>query len=585
VNFRSRALGEIYAAQAEEWIARRGREILDEIARLQAAVRLHPSKPDLYASIARLYSESGDPGAALAVLRDGIAACASATGLFWQLVRMLRDSGRTEEAAALAVSASQEARGGLQFRFIERLILPVIYDTEEQVTLYRRRFAHGLKAFEKDILTGNPEVLRASLDALRNFANFYLPYQGCNDLALQRRYGSLAHQVMKAHYPQWTSALPMPAPAANGRVRVGYASSCFYYHTVARLFIGWLEDCDRDQLQIHSYHSGQRADSMTRRVREASDAFFYIPDDLEALCRQIRKDQLHVLIFPDIGMTPETTLLAALRLAPAQCMSWGHPVTSGLPTVDYFLSSELMEPSGAQQHYSERLVLLPGIGVCVEKPPVPRAILTKCRSAWGIPEDAVVYLCCQSLSKYLPRHDHIFPAIARHVPKARFVFLAHDYLPSGKFQARLQRVFSAAGLSSGDYCLMLPTQPSFDYWNLNLVADVFLDSLGWSGGMTSLDALACDLPIVTLPGELMRGRHSYALLTQLGITDTIASSESEYVDIAVRLGLDTEWRKTLVTRIAKAAGQLYSDRRSVRALESFVRQVAAGSWQRRHWGR
>jgi len=335
-----------------------------------------------------------------------------------------------------------------------------------------------------------------------------------------------------------------------------------------------MENCDRNQFQIYLYHSASREDSMTKRVRESSDVFLQTRD-FESLCMQIRKDQLHILIFTDIGMASKTTMLAALRLAPVQCMTWGHPVTSGLPTVDYFLSSELMEPPAAQEHYSERLVLLPGIGICVDKPPVPRAILTKSRAAWGIPEDAVVYLCCQSLFKYLPRYDHIFPAIAREVAKAKFVFFARSDMPTARFQARLQRVFSTNGLCSDDYCLMLPTQPRFDYWNLNLVCDVFLDSLGWSGGMTSLDAIACGLPIVTLPGEFMRGRHSYAILTQLGVTDTIASSESDYVRIAARLGLDTAWRKHLVRRMAEKSHNLYSDLRSVRALEDLIQRVVA----------
>ena len=76
-------------------------------------------------------------------------------------------------------------------------------------------------------------------------------------------------------------------------------------------------------------------------------------------------------------MDPLMTQLAALRLAPIQCVTWGHPVTSGLPTVDYFLSSELMEPKDGQDHYSERLIRLPGIGVCYAKPVIPRPLLNK----------------------------------------------------------------------------------------------------------------------------------------------------------------------------------------------------------------
>ena len=92
------------------------------------------------------------------------------------------------------------------------------------------------------------------------------------------------------------------------------------------------------------------------------------------------------------------------------------------------------------------------------------------------------------------------------------------------------------GLSADEHCVFLPPQPSSDYWNLNLLADVFLDTIEWSGCNTTLEAIACGLPIVTLPGQVMRGRHSYAILMQFGMTETIARDKAEYVDIAVRLG-------------------------------------------------
>ena len=397
------------------------------------------------------------------MLRDGIAACASPTNLYWRLIQTLEETGQTQEVVALANSAIENVSQGLQFRFAQYLTLPVLYDTEEEVTAYRDRFVEGLKACEDEILTADPEALRSFLEGLKNFANFYLPYQGYDDLALQKHYGALVHHIMKAHYPQWASTVSMPSLEPDGRVKVGYTSRFFYNHTVARLFIGWLEHCDRKRFKIHSYYSGRPVDSMTERVRNASELFYHIPDDFEAISRQIVEDGLHVLIFTDIGMSPKTTMLAALRLAPVQCMTWGHPVTSGLPSVDYFLSSELMEPSGAQRYYSERLVLLPGVGICVNKRLIPRPLMTKGRASWGIPDDATVYLCCQSLFKYLPRYDKIFPAIALSVPKARFVFIGSKDVPCKRFWTRLQYAFSTVGLRVDDCCLMLPSTEPFRF--------------------------------------------------------------------------------------------------------------------------
>jgi predicted O-linked N-acetylglucosamine transferase (SPINDLY family) len=115
-----------------------------------------------------------------------------------------------------------------------------------------------------------------------------------------------------------------------------------------------------------------------------------------------------------------------------------------------------------------------------------------------------------------------------------------------------------------------------DFWNLHLLGNAFLDTISWSGGVTTFEAVACSLPVVTLPGELMRARHSYAILTQLGVTETIARDRADYVDIAVRLGLDRRWRQDIVNRTVDGYSGLYSDTRSVRALEDFYRRVVNG---------
>jgi predicted O-linked N-acetylglucosamine transferase (SPINDLY family) len=265
--------------------------------------------------------------------------------------------------------------------------------------------------------------------------------------------------------------------------------------------------------------------------------------------------------------------LAALRLAAIQCVVWDSPLTSGIPTMDYFLSSELMEPESSQNHYSEELILLPGVGVSFAKPVIPKMILTKTRSDFGLREEAIIYLSCQSIFKYVPEQDVMVAQIAKRVPNSQFVFLATNEVVESDFKNRMERAFAAVGLKAIDHCVWMREMDLLDFWNLNIIADVALDPVDWSGGVTTFEALACGLPVVTLPGSLMRARHSYAILTQLSITETIASDAAAYVDIAVRLGLDQQWRKRVVERMVAGYANLYSDLRSVRALEDFCRRV------------
>jgi predicted O-linked N-acetylglucosamine transferase (SPINDLY family) len=108
---------------------------------------------------------------------------------------------------------------------------------------------------------------------------------------------------------------------------------------------------------------------------------------------------------------------------------------------------------------------------------------------------------------------------------------------------------------------------------LNLLSDIYLDTISWSGGNTTLDAIACHLPTVTCPGEFMRGRHSYSFLRRLEITDTIAENEADYIEIAVKLGLNSEWRRDIAERMSQRQSNLFDDKTCVKALEAFYKQV------------
>nr|WP_275994084.1 hypothetical protein [Argonema antarcticum] len=360
---------------------------------------------------------------------------------------------------------------------------------------------------------------------------------------------------------------PLNKGGSGDRIRVGYVSNYLHSYSGTLWLVGWLRNCDKQNFEIHCYYTGNEPDYITKQFQDYSDFFHHIPGNMEAVCEQILTDKLDIIVFPEIGMDSQTVKMAGLRLAPVQCTAWGHPVTSGIPTIDYFLSSELMEPENAESHYSETLIRLPNIGVAYPKPEdIP--VLTKNRADFGLRDDSVLYLCCQAPFKYLPQYDYILPEIARRVPQAKFIFLRGELL-----KKRLFRAFAAVGLNSEDYCVFLtiPTRP--DYLMINLLSDVFLDTLSWSGGNTALEAIACNLPIVTCPGKFMRGRHADSFLRMLGVTDTIAQTEAEYIEIAIKLGLDPVWRRQIAERIKARQDYVYDDKACVKALEEFYRQV------------
>jgi predicted O-linked N-acetylglucosamine transferase (SPINDLY family) len=145
---------------------------------------------------------------------------------------------------------------------------------------------------------------------------------------------------------------------------------------------------------------------------------------------------------------------------------------------------------------------------------------------------------------------------------------------TARFHDRLDRAFARVGLRAADHCVVLPRLAPERFVAAIGQCDVLLDSIGWSGCNSTLESLAHDLPIVTLAGAFMRGRHTAAILEMMGVDETIARSVDDYVAIAVRLGRDAAARDAVRARIAANKPRVYGDRACIAALEAFLDRVA-----------
>jgi protein O-GlcNAc transferase len=537
---------------------------------IRERLRGEPGNPTLYIELARQLSALNDYSAVLEVLREGVRNCPSEE-VYRALVDTLAECNLTDEAIRVAQDGIARFPNSYLLRLPEALLLPLVYDSTAQIDRCRDRYAAGLERLHDEFDADIPSQRESALKGIARHINFQLGCQGRDDRALQERYGEFVSRVMQVD--QTERARPRPRVSRPAKLRIGYFAAHFHHNSLASTHLSWLEEHNRTDFELFAYYVGDETDHVTEQTRRATDHFYHRPRDVTAVRRQALADHLDVAVFLDVGTHPAMTLLAAERLAQVQCASWGYPTTTGLSSIDYYLSSDLMEPPDGDAHYCERLVRLPGIGVCVRRPSVPRALLKPNRQDIGLGADRVVYLCCQQPHKYLPEHDDLFPQIAIAVPNAQFVFLSRNAYVTRSLMDRFERAFSQRGLSASDYCVFLGERGLFEYWALNLASDIFLDSLEWSGCNTTLEAIDCGLPIVTLPGRFMRGRHSYAILTQLGVPDTIAADKRDYVRIAARLGVDRDWRQTIVETMGAQRDRLFSDTRSVVALEQFFRDV------------
>jgi predicted O-linked N-acetylglucosamine transferase (SPINDLY family) len=261
--------------------------------------------------------------------------------------------------------------------------------------------------------------------------------------------------------------------------------------------------------------------------------------------------------------------LACLRLAPVQVAAWGHPETTGLPTLDYFLSAEDLDPPGAQECYTERLIRLPHLGCFYS--PQDVAGLDPDLEALGIDKSAPVLLCPGVPFKYAAEHDAVFPAIARLLGRCRFIFFIHQTRGlSETLAGRLRTVFAKAGLDANEFVVFIPWQTREAFHGLMKRADVFLDTIGFSGFNTAMQAVECGLPVVTREGRFLRGRLASGILKRMGLHELVAATEDEYVSLAAKLCQDAAHRARVRARIEQSRDVLFEDEAPIRALEDFL---------------
>lgn len=448
--------------------------------------------------------------------------------------------------------------------------LPVVYADEAEIARRRAAYQERLHRLCEDV--DRPGALDDPAAAVGSSLPFFLAYQQQNDRDLQAVYGGMVCRVMAAKYKA-----PEPcAPRSGEKAKIGIVSGYFCWHTVWKLFInGWLGQLNRSRFELFGYHTGNVKDATTAAAAGRCDRFQAGPMPAERWREAILTDAPDVLIYPEVGMDGIAAALAAQRLAPVQCVAWGHPETTGFPTLDYFLTSAAMEPANGQEHYTEELVRLPNLSIYYEPLALDAAPVE--RSELGLRPDAIVFWCAQSLYKYLPQYDCVFARIAAELPGCRFVFIRFPYGDhvSDVFRGRLDRAFGERGLSAADHCVFLPPLDQQRFAATAGCCDIVLDSIGWSGGTTTLESLAHDLPIVTMAGPLMRGRHTSAMLELMDLPQTIAASLDDYVEIAARLGRDAAWRGEIKRQIAGRKHRLYRDRSCISALEAFLGRVAA----------
>ena len=496
---------------------------------------------------------------------------------------LLTRMGRLPEARDALARAVALAPASITQRLKHAVAwLPLVREPGDDLDAARAAFVREIDGLLADAPAASPAQAEAAVGAAQPF---YIAYQARNNVEPLRRYGALCAALMA----RWAAGQPATedkhadevARVAAPRVRVGIASSHVFAHSVWQAIVrGWVEELDRERFDVVVFHLGHTHDAETELAKARAQAFVAGPRGLAGWVEAIRAQRLDVLIYPELGMDALTPKLAALRLAPVQVASWGHPETTGLPTIDHYLSAERFESADSDSHYSEALVRLPGLGCCVApaavRPAQQAAAVT--RAELGVREDATLVVCGGTPFKYAPEHDAVLVRIAQRVPAAQFLFFRNAVAAplTDALLRRLASAFGAAGLDPATHLVLAPWLERSRFFGVLTQAQVFLDTVGFSGFNTVMQAVECGLPVVTQRGAFMRGRLGSGILEHLGMAGFVAADDDAMVDLVEGLARDASLRAGVSARMATRREALYGDKAPIRALEGHLWRWARG---------
>jgi protein O-GlcNAc transferase len=525
---------------------------------LERAVILVPEDIEALNNYGNALQKLGQSDAAIEQFKNALSLAPANAAIASNLGRALLRQGDYAAAIGVLEAAIDQNPENTALKFINALALPVIPESQEKLITARERLAVKVQ----DLLTENLKLT----DPLNEIGmtNFHAAYHGKDDRQIQE---NLAKAYLTA-YPDLNFTAPHIAQArAPGKIKIGFVSTHLGSHTIGKLNRALIMGLNKDKFEVFIFCPGsdmRGQDDFLDEIASSADHIYFPAPSLTNTRAVIAEAGLDILYYPDIGMEPLSYFLSFSRLAPVQCVTWGHPVTTGVSTIDFFISSALTEPVGAQDHYTEKLVCLESFSTDFQMPELPQA--KKSRADFGLNENANLYICPQSLFKFHPDFDDILGNILRQDGDGEIVLLEGQ---NPEWAVKLRRRFETKNSDITERINFIPRLTGADYHQLIALADVILDTPIFCGGNTSYEAFALSKIVVTLPSDFVRGRLTLGLYRQMGIDVAIAETPEDYINLAVKFGCNAETRHVVEKDIHQAHSSLFYENSALRAHETF----------------
>jgi predicted O-linked N-acetylglucosamine transferase (SPINDLY family) len=369
--------------------------------------------------------------------------------------------------------------------------------------------------------------------------------------------------------------IPPPPPAAErkpGRLRVGYVSSDFREHAVGFAMTDVLETHDKTEFEIFAYYCGiSRDDGIKQRCKTAVDHWIDINDLTdEQAARQIRADEIDILVDLNGFTKSARTKVFALRPAPVIVNWFGFPGTMGSPDHHYLIADPRIVPEGSERYYTEKVVRL----TCYQPNDRKRIVSAEpqSRAAEGLPEGAFVFCCLNGTQKFTPVMFASWMVVLKAVPDSVLWLFGG----AGDTNDRLRAIAAEAGVAP-ERLVFAEKKLNPDHVARYALADLFLDSFPYGSHTTAADALWMGLPVLTFPGRTFASRVCASLLHAAGVGELVCNSREQYMATAIALAQNQAAIAHLKLKLANNRDKcrLFDTPKLVKELEGAFRAMHA----------
>ena len=480
------------------------------------------------------------------------------------LILVLEEQDKIEEAKQFINIGLNNNLLNDHWKIKKELLIPMIKNDTDEII----KFRSNIDKFIEEILNNQNDYNFNINDHLIKPPQFGLSYDQFDNLEINKKSVTLFRKI----YPELNQVY-LYKNAPSSKIKIGFISEYLTDHTIGKLFKGIILKIDKKKFEVFVFHSeqtrkGSILDDLINAENKGIIKNIFLPKDFKQKQISILDEKLDILFYPEIGLSLQLYFLSYIRLAKYQVTSWGHPETTGNDSIDYFISSKLIESENSDKNFSEKLICSESLPMFYYRPEVKNILSVEKINKMNL------YSCPQTLFKLHPDFDKIIEGIQKKDKNSIFYFIKDP--KKTLYNIFINRLKKNSKINT-DRIHFLEKMNWEEYINHCGRSSVLLDPLYFGAGNSFYESMFYGTPTITMPTNYTKSRLVLGAYNQMKISDMklnpVVKTIDEYVNTAVEIANNRNLIDIKHQFKLKAESSLYENEKSITDLESVLDKI------------